>query len=164
MMEAARTSETSDDNYFTLIALMMEAARTSETSVDNYFTLIALMMEAVRTSETSVDNYFTLIALMMKAERTSETSVDNYFTRQYIPEDNSELHTRCRENLKSHKIITEYGLKSQLIKVKRIHCFRSNPLSLMVIICPSTTCNAVVYIYGFYMALFIISGCFLKQH
>jgi hypothetical protein len=33
---------------------------------------------------------------------TSETSVDNYFTRQYIPEDNSEHHTRRRENLKSH--------------------------------------------------------------
>jgi hypothetical protein len=32
---------------------------------------------------------------------TFETSVDNYFTRQYIPEDNSELHTRRRENLKS---------------------------------------------------------------
>jgi hypothetical protein len=43
-----------------------------------------------------------LIALMMEAARTSETSVDNYFTRQYIPEDNSELHTRRRENLKSH--------------------------------------------------------------
>jgi hypothetical protein len=28
--------------------------------------------------------------------------VDNYFTRQYIPEDNSELYTRCCENLKSH--------------------------------------------------------------
>jgi hypothetical protein len=26
--------------------------------------------------------------------RTSETSVDNYFTRQYIPEDNSELHEK----------------------------------------------------------------------
>jgi hypothetical protein len=38
----------------------------------------------------------------MEAARTSETSVDNYFTRQYIPEDNSELHTRRRENLKSH--------------------------------------------------------------
>jgi hypothetical protein len=37
---------------------------------------------------------------MMEAARTSETSVDNYFTRQYIPEDNSELHTRRRENLK----------------------------------------------------------------
>jgi hypothetical protein len=37
--------------------------------------------------------------MMVKAARTSETSVDNYFTRQYIPEDNSELHTRRRENL-----------------------------------------------------------------
>jgi hypothetical protein len=41
---------------------------------------------------------------MMEAARTSETSVDNYFTRQYIPEDNSELHTRRRENLKSHDV------------------------------------------------------------
>jgi thiamine phosphate synthase YjbQ (UPF0047 family) len=38
----------------------------------------------------------------MEAVRTSETSVDNNFTRQYIPEDNSEHHTRRRENLKSH--------------------------------------------------------------
>jgi hypothetical protein len=45
--------------------------------------------------------------MMMEAASTSETSVDNYFTRQYIPEDNSELHTRRRENLKSH---TEGGL------------------------------------------------------
>jgi hypothetical protein len=27
---------------------------------------------------------------------------NNHFTRQYIPEDNSEHHTRRRENLKSH--------------------------------------------------------------
>jgi hypothetical protein len=39
---------------------------------------------------------------MMEAVRTSETSADNHFTRQYIPEDNSELHTRRRDNLKSH--------------------------------------------------------------
>jgi hypothetical protein len=44
------------------------------------------------------------IALMMEAARTSETSVDNCFTRQYIPEDKSELHTRRRENLKSHMV------------------------------------------------------------
>jgi hypothetical protein len=44
------------------------------------------------------------MSLMMEAVRTSETSVDNYFTRQYIPENNSELHTRRRENLKSHTI------------------------------------------------------------
>jgi hypothetical protein len=42
---------------------------------------------------------------MMEAVRTSETSVDNYFTRQYIPEDNSEHHTRRRENLKSHMVL-----------------------------------------------------------
>jgi hypothetical protein len=40
----------------------------------------------------------------MEAARTSETSVDNHFTRQYIPEDNSEHHTRHRENLKSHEM------------------------------------------------------------
>jgi hypothetical protein len=45
-----------------------------------------------------------IITLMMEAARTSETSVDNNFTRQYIPEDKSELHTRRRENLKSHSI------------------------------------------------------------
>jgi hypothetical protein len=39
--------------------------------------------------------------MMMEAARTSETSADNYFTRQYIPENNSEHHTRHRENLKS---------------------------------------------------------------
>jgi hypothetical protein len=38
----------------------------------------------------------------MEAARTSETSVNNYFTRQYNPDDNSELHTRRRGNLKSH--------------------------------------------------------------
>jgi hypothetical protein len=43
--------------------------------------------------------------MMMEAARASETSVDNYFTPQYIPEDNSELHTRRRENLKSQTII-----------------------------------------------------------
>jgi hypothetical protein len=50
---------------------------------------------------------------MMDAGRTSEMSVDNYFTRQYIPEDNSELYTRRRENLKSHilNIIFNYYYK-----------------------------------------------------
>jgi len=42
---------------------------------------------------------------MMEAVHTSETSVNIYLTtRQYIPEDNSELHTRRRENLKSRNI------------------------------------------------------------
>jgi hypothetical protein len=50
---------------------------------------------------------------MMEAVRTSESSVDNNFTRQYIPEDNSEHHTRRRENLKSHRgyVRLETGLR-----------------------------------------------------
>jgi hypothetical protein len=41
----------------------------------------------------------------MEAVRTSETSVDiELRTRQYIPED-SDLHTRRRENLKSHMFV-----------------------------------------------------------
>jgi hypothetical protein len=47
-----------------------------------------------------------IVAVLIEAARTSETSVDNYFTRQYIPEDNSEHHTRRRENLKSHIFLT----------------------------------------------------------
>jgi hypothetical protein len=43
-----------------------------------------------------------IIALMMEAESTSETSVNFYkTTRRNNPEDNH-LHTRRRENLKSH--------------------------------------------------------------
>jgi hypothetical protein len=42
---------------------------------------------------------------MMEAVRTSETSTNIYLTtQQYIPED-SELHTRRREHLKTHKAI-----------------------------------------------------------
>jgi hypothetical protein len=49
---------------------------------------------------------------MMEAARTSETSVDIEFrTSQYIAED-SDLHTRRRENLKSHKI---NGFQRQLL-------------------------------------------------
>jgi hypothetical protein len=49
---------------------------------------------------------------MLEAVRTSETSVNfNVTARRYIPED-SELHNRRRENLKSHisfcvKLVTE---------------------------------------------------------
>jgi hypothetical protein len=52
----------------------------------------------------------------MEAVRTSETSADNYFTRQYIPKDNSEHHTRRRENLKSH------------IEILRLPCEYKSPL------------------------------------
>jgi hypothetical protein len=56
----------------------------------------------VKYFSTDVSEVSAMIALMMEAACTFETSVDTYFTRQYIPEDKSELHTRRRENLKSH--------------------------------------------------------------
>jgi hypothetical protein len=45
---------------------------------------------------------------MMEAARTSETSVNFYqTTRRYNPEE-SDLHTRRRENLKSHQMLIDY--------------------------------------------------------
>jgi hypothetical protein len=68
---------------------------------------------------------------MMEAACTSETSVDNNFTRQYIPEDNSELHTRRRENLKPHEKFTCFPLTYSMMicfEMAVIHkiryCFR----------------------------------------
>jgi hypothetical protein len=55
---------------------------------------------------------------MMEAVRTSETSVDNHFTRQYIPEDNSEHHTRRRENLKSHILMRSFAFDRNYRKVE----------------------------------------------
>jgi hypothetical protein len=50
-----------------------------------------------------------IIALMMEAAHTSETSVDIQLrTQQYIPED-SELHTRRCENLKSQILAFHYA-------------------------------------------------------
>jgi hypothetical protein len=55
-------------------------------------------------------------AMMMEAVRTSETSVHfNVTTRRYIPED-SKLHTRRRENLKSH--IETWPLNRTLPEIK----------------------------------------------
>jgi hypothetical protein len=51
-----------------------------------------------------VEVYRRFVAMMMEAVSTSETSVNCYqTTRRNIPED-SHLHTRRRENLKSHLI------------------------------------------------------------
>jgi hypothetical protein len=49
----------------------------------------------------------------------------NHFTRQYIPEDNSEHHTRRRENLKSHIVYVmfvmgEVELGQDFIRVIRV--------------------------------------------
>jgi hypothetical protein len=49
-----------------------------------------------------------LIALMMEAASTLETSVNYQTTWRYNPED-SHLHTRRRENLKSYKYIVHWG-------------------------------------------------------
>jgi hypothetical protein len=52
-------------------------------------------------TDVSVVRVASIRALIMEAARISETSVNVQLrTRQYIPED-SELHTRRRENLKS---------------------------------------------------------------
>jgi hypothetical protein len=66
-----------------------------------------------------------IIALMMEAVSTSETSVNIYQTAgRNIPED-SHLHTRRRENLKSHQVVllrtrqavkTYKGRRSKVIK------------------------------------------------
>jgi hypothetical protein len=55
----------------------------------------------------------------MEAARTSETSVYNSFIRQYIPEDNSELHTRRRENLKSHMVTVMFTEALDITKIRR---------------------------------------------
>jgi hypothetical protein len=58
-----------------------------------------------------------LIALMMEAARTSETSVNFYQTaRRNNPEDSC-LHTRRRENLKSHNVNCLYDSV-----FSRLHC------------------------------------------
>jgi hypothetical protein len=51
-----------------------------------------------------------------------ETLVENHFTWQYIPEDNSEHHTRRHENLKSHELYPLYKDTDivRVIKVVRI--------------------------------------------
>jgi hypothetical protein len=47
--------------------------------------------------------------------------VDNNFTRQYIPEDNSEHHTRRRENLKSSKYLFHKRAKSRPLNTKHFY-------------------------------------------
>jgi hypothetical protein len=44
----------------------------------------------------------TVIDLMMEAVSTSETSVNIYKTKRQNAPEYIHLHTRCRENLKSH--------------------------------------------------------------
>jgi hypothetical protein len=83
---------------------------------------------------------------MMEAVRISETSVDNYFTRQYIPEDNSEHHTRRRENLKSHMCQNFQGWWRQYAPLKRrstiiLHGSTSQKAILNIILAAARTSN-----------------------
>jgi hypothetical protein len=52
-----------------------------------------------------------LIALMMEAVSTSEPSVNFYQTARHNNPGDSHLHTRRRENLKSHKLYTNQEIK-----------------------------------------------------
>jgi hypothetical protein len=62
------------------------------------------------------------MALMMEAVSTSETSANVYqTTRRNNPED-SHLHTRRRENLKSH-FITAVGIFNKYLDIRIINIF-----------------------------------------
>jgi len=74
----------------------------------------------------------------MEAARTSETSADNYFTRQHIPEDNSELHTRRRENLKSSHFVLQ--LRPGLATSSLAPGFRTNIMHEKFVL-SSSLCN-----------------------
>jgi hypothetical protein len=66
-------------------------------------------------------------SLMMETVRTSETSADNYFTRQYIPEDNSEHHTRRRENLEISQCFTLFNTRKGLCSLSLCAIFLRSP-------------------------------------
>jgi hypothetical protein len=70
---------------------MLEAARTSETLVDNYFTRHYIPEDNSELHGNPLLSFIDESSLMTEAARTSETSVDNYFTRHYIPEEKPEL-------------------------------------------------------------------------
>jgi hypothetical protein len=65
---------------------------------------------------------------MMEAVRTSETLVNNHFTRQYNPEDNSEHHTRSRENLKSHSARTAWSFSNISVLQSVLLCYTRHQL------------------------------------
>jgi hypothetical protein len=64
-----------------------------------------------------------VIALKMEAVNTSETSVNIYqTTRRNIPED-SHLHTRLRENPKSHQIFNSFNMLSCFLVLTLLSSF-----------------------------------------
>jgi hypothetical protein len=93
-----------------------------------------------------------VIDLMMEAARTSETSVDiELRTRQCIPED-SELHTRRHENLKSHKMTSVCSCSQVhlfIITVRYAFCIRLYFLSFLFFLS--------LFLYDFFLFLLHVS-------
>jgi heme/copper-type cytochrome/quinol oxidase subunit 4 len=75
--------------------------------------------------------------------------VDNHFTRQYIPDDNSEHHTRRRENLKSHML--SYCLVGL--------CYLSCVCFLFCMVAFYFFCS--LFLYCVFVLLFISSSSYL---
>jgi hypothetical protein len=67
-----------------------------------------------------------LIALMMEAASSSETSAHFYQTRRRNNPEDSHLHTRRRENLKSHLMTVQFAFhaKKELTKRAKIKFVR----------------------------------------
>lgn len=62
-----------------------------------------------------------LIALMMESESTSETSVDCETILRNITEGWDDLHTRSRDNLKSHTIKDSNINRSSSVQMKQAY-------------------------------------------
>jgi hypothetical protein len=74
------------------------------------------------------DSIIKAIALMMEAASTSETWVNFYqTTRRNIPKD-TRVHTRRRENLKSHFLILSFSssnIRPHFVLKQRVHAATS---------------------------------------
>jgi hypothetical protein len=78
-----------------------------------------------------------IIALMMEAACTSETSVDIQLrTWQYIPED-SELHTRRRENFKSSIMIATRSFCFQQMSAYEVKAVKAVEVLSVPVTCAS---------------------------
>jgi hypothetical protein len=108
---------------------MMEAVSTSETSVKLYQTtrrnipedshLHTRCLESLKSHHVAQRRRW-LSSGMMEAVSTSETSVNLYqTTRRNIPED-SHLHTRYLENLKSHHV-AQRSLADEDKSLQKLH-------------------------------------------
>jgi hypothetical protein len=96
----------------------------------SYTLKLRIFWDVLPCSQLNVDRHFRGVcclhhqgALIMEAARTSETLVDIQLrTWQYIPED-SEHHTRRRENFKSHNLIPCSACFTKEKQVPHIYMF-----------------------------------------